>query len=105
MGVRWLHPHYMLMGLALTAPDLYAKGLSDLDAKRFLYPMGLPENIEAELRLHNPMQGSLNAAFETFSAYHGWKKRNTNENVIDRAAHSQPLIRVAANRFYESPKP
>lgn len=105
MGVRWLHPHYMMMGLALTGTDLYPKGLRDLDAKRFLYPMGLPENIEAELLLHNPMQGSLNAAFETFSAYHGWKKRNTNENAIDRAAHSQPLLRMGANRFYESPKP
>ena len=41
MGVRWLHPHYMMMGLALTAPDRYPKGLSDLDSKRFLYPHGL----------------------------------------------------------------
>jgi hypothetical protein len=101
MGVRWLHPHYMMMGLALSRPQLYHKGLSDLDAKRFLYPMGLPENIEADLQLHNPMQGSLNAAFETLAAYHGWKKRSTKENFIDNASLSHPLLRKAAARFYK----
>jgi hypothetical protein len=54
--------------------------------------------------LHNPMQGSLNAAFETFAAYHGWKKRNTKENVIDCAAKAQPLFRKAALRFYAPQK-
>jgi hypothetical protein len=101
MGVRWLHPHYMIMGLALSDPALYPKGLRDLDAERFLYPMGLPENIEADLRLHNPMQGSLNAAFEALAAYHGWKKRNSKENRIDTAARNEPLFRKAARRFYK----
>jgi hypothetical protein len=100
MGVRWLHPHYMIMGLALSRPDLYHQGLSDLDAKRFLYPMGLPENIEADLRLHNPMQGSLNASFETIAAYHGWKKRRTEANCIDAAAEKDTLMRKGAGRFY-----
>lgn len=101
MGVRWLHPHYMLMGLALSGGDLYAKGLRDLDSKQLLYPLGLPENMEAGLRLHNPMQGSLNASFEALSAYHGWKKRNTPANLLDKASNSDPLIRKAASRFYE----
>jgi hypothetical protein len=105
MGVRWIHPHYMLMGLALSHPAGYRKGLSDLDATQFLYPLGLPENIEADLRLHNPMQGSLNAAFETLAAYHGWKKRNSQENVMDRAALADPLLRKAAARFYPATKP
>jgi hypothetical protein len=104
MGVRWLHPHYMLMGLALSHSELYPKGLRDLDAERFLYPMGLPENIEADLLLHNPMQGSLNAAFEALAAYHGWKKRNSQENRIDRASESHPLLRKAAARFYPPAK-
>jgi hypothetical protein len=101
MGVRWIHPHYMIMSLALSDPERYPKGLSDLSANRFLYPFGLPENIDADLNLHNPMQGSLNAAFETFAAYHGWKKRNTKINVIDRAAKAQPLFRKGAMRFYK----
>jgi hypothetical protein len=101
MGVRWIHPHYMLMGLALSNSEQYAKGLSALDAKQFLYPFGLPENIEADLRLHNPMQGSLNAGFEAISAYHGWKKRNNQDNVIDVASKSHPLLRKAASRFYQ----
>lgn len=100
MGVRWLHPHYMFMGLALSAPELYGKGLRDLDFVRILYPLGLPENIEVELRLHNPMQGSLNASFETLSAYHGWKKRLSPENLLDRASLASPLLRKAASRFY-----
>ncbi len=104
MGVRWIHPHYMIMGLALSNPERYPKGLSDLDAKQFLYPFGLPENMEAELRLHNPMQGSLNAAFETIAAYHGWKKRESKENVLDLASKQHPLLRQAASRFYK-PQP
>jgi hypothetical protein len=100
MGVRWMHPHYMLMGLALSGGELYRKGLHDLDSRQFLYPLGLPENIEAELRLHNPMQGSLNASFEALSAYHGWKNRNTPANLLDKASNSDPLLRKAASRFY-----
>jgi len=100
MGVRWLHPHYMFMGLALSAPEFYPKGLRDLDAGQFLYPQGLPENIEVDFLLHNPMQGSLNASFETLSAYHGWKKRGTGDNLLDKAAAADPLLRKAASRFY-----
>lgn len=100
MGVRWLHPHYMLMGLALSAPELYPKGLRDLDSRHFLYPLGLPENIEADLILNNPLQGSLNASFETLSAYHGWRKRNSPENLIDKASKNDPLLRKATSRFY-----
>lgn len=101
MGVRWLHPHYMMMGLALSAPQLYPQGLRDLDSRQFLFPLGLAENIEADLKLHNPMQGSLNASFEALSAYHGWKKRNTPENQIDKASNTDPLLRKGASRFYE----
>ncbi len=100
MGVRWIHPHYMLMGLALSGDDLYAKGLKDLDSREFLYPFGLPENIEVELQLQNPMQGSLNASFEALAAYHGWKKRKSAANVLDRVAIEEPLLRKAAARFY-----
>lgn len=100
MGARWIHPHYMLMGLALSGDDLYAKGLKDLDFREFLYPFGLPENIEVELQLQNPMQGSLNASFEALASYHGWKKRGTPENLLDQAAKTDPLFRKAAARFY-----
>ena len=91
----------MLMGLGLSAPDLFPQGLRDLDAGQFLYPLGLPENIEVDFQLHNPMQGSLNASFETLSAYHGWKKRNTPENRIDTASFKDPLLRKGAARFYQ----
>jgi len=100
MGVRWLHPHYMMMGLALSAPQLYPQGLRDLDSKQFLFPLGLAENIEADLTLHNPMQGSLNASFEALAAYHGWRKRNSPKNLIDKASNTDPLLRKGASRFY-----
>ncbi len=100
MGVRWLHPHYMLMGLALSEPSLYRDGLLDLESARLLHPLGLPENVEVELRLHNPMQGSLNAAFETLAAYHGWRKRLTPENILDNASLSSEYLRKGAARFY-----
>lgn len=100
VGVRWLHPHYMLMGLALSAPELYLKGLRDLDAAQLLYPLGLPENIEIDFQLHNPMQGSLNASFETLAAYHGWRKRGAPDNHIDNASANDPLLRKGAARFY-----
>ena len=104
MGVRWLHPHYMLMGLALSNPAAYSEGLRRLDGIGYLSPLGLPENIEIELNLHNPMQGSLNASFETLAAYHGWRKRNSGENLLDKAAMTDPLFRKAASRFY-TPRP
>lgn len=101
MGVRWLHPHYMLMGLGLSAPEMYARGLRDLDAAQFLYPLGLTENMEIDFQLHNPMQGSLNASFESLAAYHGWRKRDTPDNHIDTAARKDPLMRKGAARFYK----
>lgn len=100
MGVRWIHPHYMLMGLGMSGQNQYLDGLKKLNDNQFLYPLGLPENIEADLVLHNPMQGSLNAAFETISAYHGWKKRSSPQNLIDQASLQDPLLRKAASRFY-----
>lgn len=100
MGVRWIHPHFMFMGLGLTAPSRYRDGLQALASRDFLYPHGLPENIEADLVLHNPMQGSLNASFETLSSYHGWKRRQSPANAIDLACLRDPLLRKAAARFF-----
>ncbi len=54
-----------------------------------------------ELRLSSIGFLSLNASFETLSAYHGWKKRNTPENRIDTASRNDPLLRKAAARFYQ----
>lgn len=100
MNVRWLYPHYMIMGLGLNDSDLYHNGLTALYKRQFLYPFGLPENIEADLQLHNPMQGGLNASFEALASYHGWKKRMTADNALDQAAMAEPLMRSGAKRFY-----
>lgn len=99
-GARWLHPHYFVMGLALSGGDSYRDSLRKMEAAGFLFPMGLPENIEADLKLHNPMQGSINAAFETLAAYHGWCG-NDRTNLVYLASMNNPLTRQAAYRFYD----
>lgn len=100
VGVRWIHPHAMMMQLALIGGgDAYRQGLERLERAGFLYPRGLPENAEVELRLHNPMQGSLNAAFEVLAAYHGWR-RGSGKDLLDEAARQSPEMRLGAARFY-----
>jgi hypothetical protein len=98
--LRWIHPHAMILGLALSGGEgAYRGGLERLAQAGFLYPRGLPENLDVDLKLHNPMQGSLNAAFETLAAYHGWR-RGRGMNQLDEAARSSRLMRQAAARFY-----
>lgn len=99
-GVRWMHPHAMIMGLAQSGGDTYRTGLERLANHGFLFPWGLPENIEVGLRLHNPMQGSLNASFEVLAAYHGWRRAKGERDLIDEASLGDPLMRRGAGRFY-----
>ena len=98
-GLAWLHPHAMVLCTALSDPDALPDAIAALDRAGFLFPRGLPENISADLARHNPMQGSLNAAFETLAAYHGWK-RPSGDNLIDQASVSSPLLRRGAARFF-----
>ncbi|WP_367870805.1 hypothetical protein [Luteolibacter sp. Populi] len=97
-GFRWLHPHAMIMELALTGRADLATGIRNLGRAGLLFPQGLPENMEVGLVLHNPMQGSLNAGFETLAAYHGWR-RGVND-VIDEASRRDPMMRAGIHRFW-----
>ncbi len=99
-GLRWLYPHAMVMGLAMSGGNNFAQGIGRLEQAGFLFPMGLPENIEIGLVLHNPMQGSLNAAFESIASYHGWRRAKGGPDVIDQASQSDALMRTGAARFY-----
>lgn len=99
-GIRWIHPHEMVMSLALSGGNTFGAGIQRLEQAQLLFPQGLPENVEVGLVLHNPMQGSLNAAFETLASYHGWRRAKGGTDVIDQACLADPLMRKGAARFY-----
>ncbi|MCW1885207.1 hypothetical protein OKA04_10750 [Luteolibacter flavescens] len=96
--LRWLHPHAMLMGLALSGGDRYSEGVRHLAQAGMLFPQGLPETVEIGLERHNPMQGSLNAGFEALAAYHGL--RRSGNDLIDQSSRRDPLLRAGVRRFY-----
>ncbi len=96
--LRWLYPHAMVMGLALSDRSRYREGIFQLDDAGLLFPQGLPENAEIDLVRHNPMQGSLNAGFEAIAAYHGWRRDGA--DVIDAACRGDAVLRAAVRRFW-----
>lgn len=102
-GIRWLHPHAMVMGLALSSKTDLPVGIERLEKAGLLFPQGLPENVEIGLVLHNPMQGSLNAGFEALAAYHGWRRGNN--DVIDDASVRDPMLRAGIRRFWADVRP
>jgi hypothetical protein len=97
--MRWIHPHTMIMESAQSGKSRYRQDLASLRAAGQLYPLGLPENIEIDMKVHNPMQGSLNAGFEALASYHGWR-RAAGKDVIDQWSRKDPLLRKAMQRFY-----
>ncbi len=102
-GLRWLHPHAMVMSLALTARGDLGLGIDRLERAGILFPQGLPENVEIGLQLHNPMQGSLNAGFEALAAYHGWRRGHS--DVIDDTSLRDPMLRAGIRRFWPDVRP
>lgn len=100
-GIRWLHPHAMFMGLALSDRSGLSGGIRRFGEAGLLFPRGLPETVEIGLQRHNPMQGSLNAGFESLAAYHGWRRGGTEVvNVIDDASRRDPMLRAGIRRFW-----
>ena len=97
-GIRWLHPHAMVMGLALSGRGGLSDGIRRLERSGMLFPQGLPETVEIGLKLHNPMQGSLNAGFEALAGYHGWRRGGADR--IDEACRRDPMMRAGIHRFW-----
>ena len=56
--------------------------------------------IEIDLNWHNPMQGSINAGFESLAAYHGMVE-DRSVNRLYSAARELDLFRTAVKRFYQ----
>lgn len=101
-GHHWIHPHYQVMATCMLDRGGIGKMVASYERAGLLFPLGLPEGIDADCIRYNPMDGSLNASFEALAAYHGWKGRGQG-NAIDRASMADPMIRAAMRRFYTEP--
>jgi hypothetical protein len=99
-GQRLIHPHYMMMSATLAADpaDIYERLWRMEDAGWFT-PWGLVENISAENGEYLPMNGSLNAAFESLGAYHALLRNRGEKNAIHEAARSCAALSEAARLF------
>jgi hypothetical protein len=98
-GHHWINPHYQVMATCMLDRGGIGKMVASYERTGLLFPLGLPEGVDADCIRHDPMDGSLNASFEALAAYHGWKGRGPG-NAIDRASMADPMIRAAMLRFY-----
>jgi hypothetical protein len=99
--VNLIHPHYLLLSWEHweDPAELYAV-LRRMEAKGLMPPWGLVENATADVAEYLPMNGSLNASFESLAAYHLWARANGQPDAIYLASEKcQPLRRALAT-FY-----
>ena len=98
---RIVHPHYILMsgGTAESSAEVYAV-LAAMQKADLFPPFGLPENIDLKTGEHLPMLGSLNASFETLSAFHLMCRHRKERDPIYEAAENLPPLREAIGLFY-----
>jgi len=96
-----IHPHYMLMSAALdqNPNDIYNL-LRSMESDHFFPPYGLVENVTKDEDEYLPMQGALNAGFETLSAYHLLAKHRGAKDEIYEASMMNPELRKGAAVFY-----
>ena len=99
-GQSLIHPHYMMMSATLAADpaDVYERLWRMEDAGWFT-PWGLVENIAADTGEYLPMNGSLNAAFESLGAYHALVRNRGGKNSIYEAAQSCAALSEATRLF------
>lgn len=98
-----IHPHYILMSAALTAPaDTYAL-LERMEKAGYFPPWGMVETICITGHSYLPMIGSLNASFETIGAYHLLAKNRGSPDLIYQSSRQSPELRRAVELFYPAP--
>lgn len=96
-----LHPHYVLMSATLAEnPAEVYELLGKLEKAGFFPPWGMVENVTVNGDNYLPMNGSLNAAFETLGAYHLLAKHRGLANAVYTASLSSPELRRAVQIFY-----
>jgi hypothetical protein len=98
---KLIHPHYILMSATLEpAPQTVYRLLARLQEMNLFPPWGLVENIFADGSEHLPLQGALNANFESLGAYHLLAKNRNWPDVVHQAAVEAPELREAIKAFY-----
>jgi hypothetical protein len=93
-----IHPHYILMSACLdqNPNDIYNL-LRSMESDHFFPPYGLVENVTKDEDQYLPMQGALNAGFETLGAYHLFAKhRGTKDEIYDACLMNSELRKGAA---------
>jgi hypothetical protein len=101
-GQTVIHPHYILMSATLQDPKEVYDLLGRMEKAGFFTPWGMVEAICVTDDDYLPMQGSLNAAFETLGAYHLLVKHRQIPDVIYEANLATPTLRHAVRLFYPS---
>jgi len=95
-----IHPHYVLMSASLTkSAETYAL-LRRLQKAGIFTPWGMVEAVAVSGKSYLPMNGSLNAGFETLGAYHLLAKHRGIPNVLHAASRKSAELRRAAELFY-----
>jgi glycogen debranching enzyme len=99
-----LHPHYILMSAALSDPEETYALLHRLEHAGLFTPWGMVETISVRHPNYLPMNGSLNASFETLGAYHLLARYRGFPNAIYAASRQSRELRRAVQLFYPTPK-
>ena len=94
-----IHPHYIMMAGRWQPAQTYDL-LAKLEANALLPPWGLVENVRPDVSEYLPMNGSLNAAFETLGRTILSARFTGQPDVIDDAARNCPLTANAIRGFY-----
>jgi hypothetical protein len=100
---RLIFPHYILMsGLMETNTAAVYDLLEMMEARGWLTPWGLVENITADGKSYVPMVSSLNAAFESLAAFHLVRAHQGAPNALYQAAEKDPVITDALKAIFPS---
>jgi hypothetical protein len=95
-----IHPHYMLMSGVLREPGELYGALRRMEKAGLLPPWGMVEASSVDGKSYLPMNGSLNAGFETLGAYHLLARNRGIPNAIYNASRESPELRRAVQVFY-----
>lgn len=102
IGQRLVFPHYILMSsLMQTRPATTYELLQMLEARGWLTPWGLVENIAIDGESYVPMISSLNACFESLAAYHLLLAHRGKANLLYQAAADDEVFTDAIQAVLE----
>lgn len=98
---RFLHPHYVLLSACVDpSPDQVYEVLRRMEGAELFPPWGMVENFNKDLTEILPMQGALNASFESLGAYHLLARRRGGVDAVYEASQNNADMRKAAAVFY-----